>query len=208
MRIGIYGSSFDPITNGHLWSGSAIAQREELDKIIFLPSSIKRMDKNIKINDYHRIEMLKLAIENNPIFEYDTYEMNAPIGKQYSYYTMQYFKKKYPHDELFFLMGADLLAKLPNWQFGEQFIQNNHFIVIERNNLVMHKIIAEIPLLRKYERNFTLIYKGLINEISSSFIRDEFNYGGSPRYLMPDKIYNYIMENKLYIEKETDECGS
>jgi len=193
MRIGVYGSSLDPISNGHLWSANTIAQREELDKIIFLPSSAKRVDKDIKINDIHRIEMLKLAIEDTPLFDYDTYEMNAIAGKQYSFFTMEHLKQKYPNDELFFLMGADLLADLPKWQMGKQLIETNNFIVIERNNVLMHKVIAENPLLRKHEKRFTLIYKGLVNEISSSYIRDEFAYGGSPRYLMPEKVYNYIL---------------
>lgn len=202
MRIGIYGSSFDPISNGHLWSGNTIAQREGLDKVIFLPSSNQRTDKDMNTSNFHRIEMLKLAIKDNPKFDYDTYEMDAPTGTHYSYFTMKHFKELYPNDELFFLMGADLLKDLPTWRYGEQFIADNKFIVIERNDIVMHKVIASEPLLRNYERHFTLIYKGIVNEISSSYIRDEFKYGGSPRYLMPDAVYNYIVENKLYIKGE------
>ncbi len=34
-RIGIYGSSFDPITNVHLWTASTVAHRCKLDKVIF-----------------------------------------------------------------------------------------------------------------------------------------------------------------------------
>jgi nicotinate-nucleotide adenylyltransferase len=203
MRIGIYGSSLDPITNGHLWSANTIAEREELDKIIFLPSSNKRIDKDIKVNDKHRVNMLELAIKDNPKFEYDTYEMEAIAGKQYSVHTMRHFKEVYPNDELFFLLGADLLADLPKWIFGEEFIKENKFIVIERNNVIMHKVIADDPLLRHYQRNFTLIYKGIVNEISSKYIRDEFAYGGSPRYLMPEAVYNYIVGNKLYIKGES-----
>lgn len=34
-RIGIYGSSFDPITNVHLWTASTVAHRCKLDRVIF-----------------------------------------------------------------------------------------------------------------------------------------------------------------------------
>ena len=45
MKIGIYGSSFDPVTNVHLWTASTVAHRKKLDYVIFLPSSNKRVDK-------------------------------------------------------------------------------------------------------------------------------------------------------------------
>ena len=198
MRIGIYGSSLDPITNGHLWSANTIAEREGLDKIIFLPSSGKRRDKEITTSDDHRVAMLTLAIAQNARFDVSTYEMTALPGQHHSYATMEHFKTVFPHDELFFLMGADLLADLPDWTHGDQLIKNTKFIVIERNNLLMHKIIAGHPLLRKYERNFTLIYKGIVNEISSSYIRDEFKYGRDPRYLLPESVYHHIKEQNIY----------
>ena len=47
-KIGIYGSSFDPVTNVHLWTASTVAHRKKLDAIIFLPSSHKRTDKSSK----------------------------------------------------------------------------------------------------------------------------------------------------------------
>lgn len=198
MRIGIYGSSLDPITNGHLWSANTIAEREELDKVIFLPSSGKRLDKAIVTPDEHRVAMLKLAIAGNPLFDFSTYEMEAMPGKHHSYATMEYFRKTFANDELFFLIGADLLADLPGWTEGEKLIKTTKFIVIERNNILMHKIIAEHPLLRKYERNFTLIYKGIVNEISSGYIREEFTYGRDPRYILPESVYHYIKENNIY----------
>jgi nicotinate-nucleotide adenylyltransferase len=200
MRIGIYGSSFNPPTNGHLWSGNTIAQREALDKVILLPSSSRRTDKNIGIADCHRMEMLRLAVADSNIFEIDDYEMKASPGKQYSYFTMEHFREKYPYDELFFLMGADLLAELPNWNYGEKLIMSTKFIVIERHNIAMGEIIAKTPMLRKYHRNFSLIYKGIVNEISSSYIREEFEGGADPRYLLPEAVYWYIKKNSIYLK--------
>ncbi len=121
MRIGIYGSSLDPITNGHLWSANTIAEREELDQVIFLPSSGKRRDKEITTPDEHRVAMLKLAIAENPIFDFSTYEMTAMPGQHHSYATMEHFRMAFPHDELFFLMGADLLADLMDYLMADYF---------------------------------------------------------------------------------------
>lgn len=74
-KIGIYGSSFDPITNVHLWTASTVAQRCKLDRVIFLPCSSKRTDKQLHISDEHRWNMVLMAIEGNDKFIADDYEM-------------------------------------------------------------------------------------------------------------------------------------
>jgi len=202
MRIGIYGSSFDPITNVHLWTANTVARRKKLDKVIFLPASSKRIDKTIQTSDRHRLAMIDLAIGDNPQFELNTWEMNAPVGQHYTYFTMEHFRELYPQDELFFIMGADLLQELSAWRFGEELVSTTQFIVMARDGIDMLRAIAKDPLLRNHDDGrFHLIDKGLAMEISSSYIRDEFRMGGDPRYLLPDSCYFYIKGNQLYTTK-------
>ncbi|MFM1651747.1 nicotinate-nucleotide adenylyltransferase [Brevibacillus sp. B_LB10_24] len=200
MKIGVYGSSFDPITNVHLWTASTICHRKRLDKVIFLPSSNKRMDKEMNTSDDHRIAMIKLAIADNPKFELDTYEMNVLPGLQYTYYTMKYFKEKYPDDELYFIMGADLLVDIGEgkWKFGDELVKENKFIVMARNGIDMLGAIARSALLRNHDDQFQLVDKGLAMDISSTYIREELRMGGEPRYLLPDACYFYIKKHGLY----------
>lgn len=202
LKIGIYGSSFDPITNVHLWTASTVAHRCKLDKIIFLPCSNKRSDKNMNISDKHRLHMVNLAIENNPLFEVDDYEMNQEAYNIRTIYTMRYFKKKFPNDEIFFIMGADLLVDIGDGEWGrsDELIQENKFIVMARDGIDMLQTISRSPILRNNDEGdtFRLIDKGLSMEISSTYIRDEFAMGGEPRYLLPENCYTYIKENQLY----------
>lgn len=202
MKIGIFGSSFDPITHGHLVSAWEAAQWVGLDKVIFLPSSQKRKDKTPNISDEHRINMIKLAIENNDKFELDTYELEKNGWDCYTYYTMQHFKEKYPDDEVYFIMGADLLVDLPGWKHGKELVKENKLIVVQRDDVNMASVIMKHKLLRQNAQNFTLMVKGVDNNVSSSFIRDEFEVGRDPKYYMPDAVYNYIKENKLYVPSE------
>lgn len=200
-RIGIYGSSFDPITNVHLWTASTVAHRKKLDKVIFLPSSKIRRDKTPNISDEHRIELIKLGIKNNDKFELDLYELNVVPGKQYTYYTMEYFRNKFPDDEIFFIMGADCLVDIGEgkWRFGEELIAENQFIVMARNGIDMLSAISKSKILRNYDDGrFHLLDKGLAMEISSTYIRDEFSMGADPRYLLPEECYFYILEHGLY----------
>lgn len=212
-KIGIYGSSFDPITNVHLWTASTIANRCKLDLVIFLPCSNKRKDKKMKTEDVHRWNMLNLAInkwnrlnkkrkEKKFDFLADSYEMEQEAWKIFSYDTMNHFKKKYPNDELYFIMGADLLVDIGEgkWTKGKELVEENNFIVMARNGIDMLKTISRSPILRNNDdgKTFHLVDKGLSMEISSTYIREEFAHNGEPFGLLPDNCYEYILENGLY----------
>lgn len=200
-KVGIYGSSFDPVTNVHLWTASTVAHRKKLDYIIFLPSTVKRGDKQLQTDDIHRAEMVRLAIDDNPKFLLDTYEFNVPVGNHYTYYTMEHFKEILPDAALFFIMGADLLVDIADgkWKMDEKLISSNQFIIMARDHIDMLATISQSPLLRNYDDGrFHLMDKGLSMEISSTYIREEFYRGGEPRYLLPSNCYNYIKKHKLY----------
>lgn len=208
-KIGIYGSSFDPITNVHLWTASTIAHRCKLDKVIFLPCSSKRRDKQLHNTDEHRWNMLSLAIKNNPKFIADQYEMNKEAWEVFTYYTMNHFKATFQDDEVYFIMGADLLEDIADgkWKYGDQLVSENKFIVMARDGIDMLKTISRSPLLRNNDNGtrFHLIDKGLAMEISSTYIREEFSKGGEPRYLLPEECYAYIKKHNLYQQKENED---
>ncbi|WP_242705747.1 nicotinate-nicotinamide nucleotide adenylyltransferase [Pontibacillus sp. ALD_SL1] len=68
--------------------------------------------------------MIEMAIEDNPLFEVDDYEMKQEAWSIYTYYTMKHFKEKYPHDEIRFMMGADLLGDIGKgeWKYGDELV--------------------------------------------------------------------------------------
>ena len=201
-KIGIYGSSFDPVTNVHLWTASTVAHRCKLDRVIFLPCSSKRQDKQLHVSDEHRMNMVHFAIAGNDKFEVDDYEMNQLGWEIATYITLRHFREKYPNDEIYFIMGADLLVDIGEgkWKRADELIHENKFIVMARDGINMLSAISKSPILRNADdgQTFHLLDKGLAMEISSSYIRDELKMGGEPRYLMPDKVYEYIKKNSLY----------
>ncbi|URN93669.1 MAG: nicotinate (nicotinamide) nucleotide adenylyltransferase [Candidatus Pristimantibacillus lignocellulolyticus] len=202
MKIGIYGSSFDPVTNVHLWTASTIAHRCKLDKVIFLPCSSKRQDKQMQTTDEHRVAMLQLAIADNDKFEVDDYEFQQLGWEIATYQTLRHFKKKYAEDEIYFIMGADLLVDIGQgkWQKAEDLVKENKFIVMARNNIDMLSVIGRSPILRHVDdgQTFHLVDKGLTMEISSTYVREEFRLGGEARYLIPENVYTYMKKHHLY----------
>lgn len=201
-KIGVYGSSFDPITNVHLWTASTIAHRCKLDRVIFLPCSNKRKDKRMKTDDIHRWNMIQLAIEDNEIFSANNHEMKQEAWKISTYQTLNHFKETYPDDEFHFIMGADLLLDIGagKWNNADLLIQEYKFIVMARDGINMLTAISKSPILRNNDdgSTFHLIDKGVAMEISSTYIREEFARGGEPRYLLPESCYHYIKSNGLY----------
>lgn len=198
-RIGIMGSSFDPPTYGHLTSAWEMCQRMELDRVIFSPSCAMRRDKRPRVSDEHRVNMLKLAIADNPYFDYNTHELTMIAGKQYTLYAMRYYRKLHPNDEVFFMLGADILEDMvTSWTHGGELVKENNFIVIQRNNIDIPRIMAQHALLRQYERHFHILYKGMDNDVSSTYVREEFTMGHVPRYHMPDAVLHYIIQHGLY----------
>jgi nicotinate-nucleotide adenylyltransferase len=204
-RVGTFGSAFNPITRAHLWSALQVALEMRLDKIIFMASSDKRKDKHITMPSEHRWNLLNLAIQDSPmnqygepLFEVDRYEMDNTEDKQFSYYTMEYLKEKYPNDEVFFILGYDVLKDLSSWTLGKEVIENNKFIVIERKGLEIADIFKNDDFLNHHKERFSIIKKGISFEMSSSYIRSKFSKGENPQYLLEEKCYKYIIENKLY----------
>jgi len=202
MKIGIYGSSFDPVTNVHLWTASTIAHRCKLDKVIFLPCSSKRQDKQMQTTDEHRMAMLQHAIADNDKFEVDDYEFQQLGWEIATYQTLRHFKTKYADDEIYFIMGADLLVDIGQgkWKKAEELVKENKFIVMARNGIDMLSVIGRSPILRQVDdgQTFHLVDKGLTMEISSTYVREEFKLGGEARYLVPESVYAYMKKHQLY----------
>jgi nicotinate-nucleotide adenylyltransferase len=203
-NVGVFGSSFDPPSNGHGITAWEAKQFKNLDKVIILPSSQKRGDKTPHVSDEHRLNMVNLAFGNNEFFEVDTYEMEKEAWNCYTYHTMKHFKEKFAGDNVYFIMGADLLTDIMHpdltkrWKYGSELIAENKFIVVQRDDINMANAIMKNKDLRRHVHNFELMIKGVDNNVSSSFIREELEDGRDPKYYMPEAVYDYVQKNKLY----------
>lgn len=210
MKRGFLGSAFDPITTGHMVSLQEILDRLDFDWIDLMPSSNKRKDKKMNVSDEHRLEMIKIAIDDHEKIGIEEIEMSVPAWEVYTFDTMRKLRKKYPNDDLYFLMGADLLRDIAdgkwnhtkdNWTHVEYLLSENKFVVIKRNGIDMHQIVAENKILRKYEKHFEFINNGTDNNISSSYVRDGFEIGHNPRFYLDKDVYKYIRKHGLYKQK-------
>ena len=131
-KIGIYGGTFDPIHFGHVKAAENVLKTLRLDLIIFVPAGMpphKEGKYNITAGD--RLLMCKLATENNPRFIVSDYEVRHG-GKSYTYKTLEFFKREFPGDELFFIMGDEAYAGFSTWKKPETIRSLAKLIVVKR----------------------------------------------------------------------------
>lgn len=182
MKIGLYGGSFNPVHNDHLKIALYLIKNCYLEKIIFIPTGNNYPKNNIASID-HRINMLKLALEKK--FSISDYEKRNK--RVYTYETLNYFKNKYPNDEIYFITGADNINEITIWKNYKYILDNYKIIVINRNNL-------PIP---NY-KNIILVDLGNLS-ISSTKIRNELNNNNYDlKKYLNHKVLDYIIKNKLY----------
>lgn len=187
MKIGILGGTFNPIHIGHLILAEEAREKIGLDKIIFVPAYLPPHKDNSDIARAGlRLEMVKLAIKGNKYFVVSDAEIKRD-GRSYTIDTIKEFKKKYPQDELYFIIGSDLLKYLDEWKDLGEIISMVKFIVATRPGYSL----SEIPSYIK-----TVAIRAV--DISGFEIREHVKEDKSFRYLVPEEVYRYIVRKGLY----------
>lgn len=188
MRIGILGGTFNPIHIAHLILAEEALSKLKLDKVIFVPTFIpphKNVEGNVKPKD--RLKMVELAISENDAFEVSTFELDSK-KKSYSIDTLKEFRRLYGDDtELFFITGSDLLKDLFSWKNVNEIFKMSKFIVANRPGYPVESVPKEAE---------TVVITPI--EVSSEDIRKRIREARSIRYLVPEKVREYIIKNKLY----------
>lgn len=185
-KIGIYGGSFNPIHNGHLICAQWVYEQLKLDTILFLPSGIPpHKTTKVVLPGNLRKTMVQLAIQQQQHFQLESYEVDTN-EKHYTYNTVKWLKEKYPNDELYFIIGGDMVEDLPNWYNVDELVKLVQFVGVNRVGSTLQSVY---PILT--------VHSPLI-EISSSLIRNRIAQGNSIRYLVPQEVCHYIKSNGLY----------
>lgn len=198
MKIGIMGGTFDPIHNGHLIMAEYAKSHLKLDKIIFIPSGVHPFKDNKHITDSKkRIEMITLSIESNKDFQISTIEIDRK-GITYTIDTIKELKKEYIEDEIYFIIGTDIVFEIEKWKDFEKLKELCKFVLFYR--IGKNKSEEKIEELEtKYEIRFEKVQAPII-EISSTEIRKRIKNNLSIKYLVNEEVEEYILKYNLYKE--------
>ncbi len=187
MKIGILGGTFNPIHIGHLILAEEAREKLSLDKVIFVPTYLPPHKDNSEIvSAGARLAMVKVAIKGNAYFLASDIEIKRD-GRSYTIDTLKEFKSIYPQDELYFIIGSDLLKYLDDWKDLDEIIKMVRFVVATRPGYPLEKIPSHIS---------TIPIRAV--DISGFEIRKAIKEHKSFRYLVPDGVFKYIDKKRLY----------
>lgn len=189
MKIGLFFGSFNPIHIGHLIIANYLCQSTDLKKVWFVVSPHNPLKiKESLLNEYDRLHLINLAIEDNPKLQASSIEFKLP-QPSYTIDTLTYLSEKYPQHEFCLIMGSDNLHSINKWKNYEKLLQNYLIYIYKRRGT------EDVAMLKG--ARITLIDFPYL-DISATFIRAGIKNGLSMQYFLPEKVWQYIDENNLY----------
>jgi nicotinate-nucleotide adenylyltransferase len=192
MNIGLYFGSFNPIHVGHLIIAQYMIQRDEIDAVWFVVSPHSPLKKkSTLLEDYHRLAIVKIAIEDEPRFKAEDIEFKMP-QPSYTIDTLAYLEEKHPEINFSLLMGEDNLRGFHKWKNYEKILEKHKIYVYSRFELE--------PLEHQFKNHSSIVFceDVPLMKISASYIRNLIQNGKSPRYLLSDKVFKYVDEMNFY----------
>lgn len=209
----MFGGTFDPVHHGHLRSALELTQVLPVKKIHLVPCQLPAHRGQPSATADQRLAMLKLATADEPLLYGDNRELQR-AGPSWSVDTLESLRQEYGVEQpLALVLGWDAFLGLPDWSRSERLLELAHLIVLARPGQ-MHKPAKEVlQLLERHElqagENLNASSAGRILrlslpsafEVSATHIRRLLANNLSVRYLLPDKVLDFIYQQKLYQPK-------
>ena len=216
MKTGIIGGTFNPIHSGHLSIAQELAEKCQLDRVIFVPAAIPPHKDSDQLTPFnHRLAMVECAIAPHHNFTSSDIE-NQRAGKSYTVDTLQHLRKRYPTDQFYFLIGMDSLAHLHKWYKFTQIFELCHLVVARRPQTKNITIDTDLPVAIRQQfcydselntychrsGNQLIFLEDTFLDISSTQIRAELSKGNCVKSLLSSPVAEYIQAHQLYVRPE------
>jgi nicotinate-nucleotide adenylyltransferase len=215
--IGILGGAFDPIHFGHLRMAQELADALSLSQVRFIPTASPPHRPQSRAPTADRLAMVRLAIEDNPLFVADDREIRRHAEQQTPSYTMDTLLSLEQDAEggkaLCLLLGGDAFLGLHTWHRWEELLEHCHIVVAHRPHAVLRPENFPQPLRAVWDKSGTedirdiqerksgclMLHPITALDISATRIRQDLKQGRNPRYLLPDAVIDYIRARNLYL---------
>mgnify|MGYP002718052304 FL=1 len=193
MGIGVMGGTFDPIHHGHLVAASEVADRFDLDEVLFVPTGQPWQKAGRKISAAEdRYLMTVIATASNPRFSVSRVDIDRG-GPTYTIDTLKDLREQYPNEQLYFITGADALASIMSWHDWEEMFELAEFVGVTRPGYDLREDMLPADI---QERVHLVEIPAMA--ISSTGCRERASQGRPVWYLVPDGVVQYIAKNDLY----------
>lgn len=197
MKIGIYGGSFNPVHNGHIHLALTAVRELGLDRVFLVPSGVSpHRSSEEYVSGEDRLAMLRLAAREHEKLEVCDYELRQP-GRSYTIYTVEHFRSLFPEDELYLLVGSDMLMSFDTWNRYEDILRQVTLAVVSRNEGDIEELEKKSEELRKYGKITVLRADPVV--ISSTEIRKKIAKNEKFSCYLDENVVQYIRSGNLYL---------
>lgn len=197
MRIGVFGGTFDPVHNLHLFIAESARLLEGLDRVLFVPTNNVHYRNKPSATAKQRSDMLQLAIVSNANFTLDESDLQDD-ATGYTADLLPRLHERYPGDTFTFITGADSLAKSSWVRFEEVLESLEAFVIAPRAGIAadtLTRVVSAVPpALRSRIKTLNLPEM----PESATLVRTLLSQGRSARYLVPEPVWEYITAHELY----------
>ncbi|MCL2579830.1 MAG: nicotinate (nicotinamide) nucleotide adenylyltransferase [Oscillospiraceae bacterium] len=197
LKIGVFGGTFNPIHNSHIYLAQEYLQKLALDRMVIVPAYLPphKKAKNLA-GAQDRLNMCRLATRDLPLFHVTEFEIKQQ-GQSYTFKTLRHIREKYPDCEIFLIMGADMFMTVQDWRLAPEIFKIATLCGGQREKgefsmLDIHKQVLENHGAR------CIIIDQEAKPLSSTQVREMIAAGDNPKELVHPDVWQYIVDNSLY----------
>lgn len=188
-KIGLFFGSFNPIHIGHLALANYMLEFEQQDEIWFVVSPQNPFkSENELLSPKIRLEMVRLATQEHTHYRAEDIELSLP-KPSYTIDTLKALKARHSDCVFSIIMGADNILRFEHWKSAKEITANHQLLIYPRHGYVINT--SELPANSK-------ITEAPIIEVASSDIRRWIKEGKQTPFLIPEKVFAFIQDKKLY----------
>ncbi len=188
-KTGLFFGSFNPIHNGHLIIAEYFVEFAGFNQVWFVVSPQNPLKKKKSLLAGHqRLAMARIAVEDDNRFKVCDIEFKLPIPS-YTIDTLTYLQEQFPEKEFCLIAGMDILPTLHKWKNYKKLLEYFEIYLYPRpgydkpDNILLPSVkIFDAPKM----------------EISSTFIRQAILDKREVRYMLPEKVWEYLREMHFY----------
>jgi len=189
---GIFGGSFNPIHCGHVALAKALLGQAGIEEVWLMVSPHNPLkDERGLLDDHRRLEMARLALQDEPHIKASDFEMGLPTPS-YTWNTLQALRHRYPDRQFALIIGSDNWLVFDKWYRHDDLVRQFPIVVYPRREAAIDP--SQLP------RGVTLV-EAPLHDVSSTEVRRRLQTGQSISGLVPDAVAEYIQRNQLYSGK-------
>jgi nicotinate-nucleotide adenylyltransferase len=215
VRLGILGGTFNPVHVAHLRVAEEVREALTLERVLFVPSGDPPQKSEGLAPARERLEMVRLAVLGDPAFEVVDLELGRS-GPSYTADTLATLHRASPESELWFILGTDQFRRLDTWSRPECVLARANLAVVSRpgeeggalRELLPPTLVDQFAVASGRRDELTHASGNAARavpitrlDVSSTDLRARIARGESIRYLVPERVLEYIEKRGLYREQ-------